>query len=217
MAYNVHGYRAGMARVAEAIAAEAPDVVFLNEAGYLGFGVARLARRLRMERASGARLRRSIPNAVLVRPPWRVVERQVAVFGREGRTLRRGAVVAVIGRAGMRVTAVAVHLGLAGAERLRHVRELTDLLAGRHGRTLMGGDLNEGPDGRAVAWISQRYWDAFAGAGDGDGYTFPSREPRARIDYLFVSEGIRVDRAWVGAAAKASDHLPVIADIVVTG
>jgi len=107
-----------------------------------------------------------------------------------------------------------VHLGLSGEERTEHARELTDLLAGRE-PVVLGGDLNEGPEEPAARWIAGRYWDAARESGR----TFPSWEPRARIDYLFVSEGVAVERAWVGGErfARLSDHLPVLADLELEG
>jgi endonuclease/exonuclease/phosphatase family metal-dependent hydrolase len=213
MTWNVHGFRAGTKPIAEAVRAEAPDVIILNETGYLGFRLRRFARRVGMEGSSGATLRWRIPNAVLVKPPWRVVRGQVAVFPRTGRALRRGAVLAQLGRTGQRVWVVGVHLGLSGPERLRHVRTLTDLLAGRD-PAILGGDLNEDASGEAATWISGRYWDVASEVSDGA--TFPAREPRARIDYLFVSEGIAVERAGNGGQERyvsLSDHLPVLADL----
>ena len=217
MTWNVHGFRAGTRAIAEAVRAEEPDVILLNETGYLGFRLRRFARRVGMEGSSGATLRWRIPNAVLVKPPWRVIRGQVALLPRKGRTLRRGAVLAQLGRTGQRLWVVGVHLGLSGQERLSHAHALTDLLAGRD-PTIVGGDLNEDATGGAATWIGGRYWDVAAEAPDGA--TFPAREPRARIDYLFVSEGISVERAWNGAReryVRLSDHLPVVADLRLGG
>ena len=212
MAWNVHGFRAGTKEIAEAVRAEEPDVLILNETGYLGFRLRRFSRRLGMEGSTGATLRWRIPNAVLVKPPWRVVRGQVAVLPRAGRTLRRGAVLAQLGRTGQRLWVVGVHLGLSGQERAAHAKVLTDLLSGRH-PTVLGGDLNEDASGAAARWISGRFWDAASELPDGA--TFPARDPRARIDYLFVSEGIRVERVATGGEryARLSDHLPVLADL----
>jgi endonuclease/exonuclease/phosphatase family metal-dependent hydrolase len=215
MAWNVHGFRAGTGRVSEVIAEQGPDVALLNEAGYLGFRVQRLGRRLGMGVATGGGLRHRVPNAVLVRPPWRVVDHRVEVLPRSGSELRRGAVMATIGRAGRRLLAVAVHLGLSERERARHAEVLTDLLSGRHEPVIVGGDLNESPDGPAASWIGERYWDAFANLGDG--LTFPGADPRARIDYVFVSSGLEVERAWVAGEPDASDHLAVLADVRLEG
>jgi endonuclease/exonuclease/phosphatase family metal-dependent hydrolase len=214
MAWNVHRFRGGALRLAEAVADERPDIAFLNEVDYLSVRLRRFARGLGMRWASGLGLWRPVPNAVLVRPPWRIVSHRLLRFPREGRTIRRGAVLAVMGRAGLRLGAAAVHLGLSGTERRRHAAALTDVLAGEPAPAIMGGDLNEGPDGPAAAWLAERYWDTFAAAGRNAGFTFPAAEPRARIDYLFVSEGVTVERAWVGEQ-EGSDHLPLFADVVV--
>ena len=90
-------------------------------------------------------------------------------------------------------------------------------MLGLDGPGLVGGDLNETPDGTAVRWLSQRLWDCFATAGEGPGETFRSDQPTARIDYLFANDRVRVERAWVlrgPEAAAGSDHLPLFADLV---
>lgn len=210
MVWNVHGFRAGTKRIAAAVTEAAPDLVLLNETRYLGFHLRRFARRAGLEGASGTGVWRPIPNAVLARRPWRVVDAGKIVFPRTRRTLRRGIVLTIVGRAGTRASAGAVHLGLSGEERAEHARTLTDLLAGRE-PVLLGGDLNEAADEPAARWIADRYWDVARDSGP----TFPAWEPRARIDYLFVSEGVGVERAWVGGQrfAGLSDHLPVLADL----
>jgi len=217
LTYNVHGFRAGVDAVVAAVADEVPDVAFVNEVGR-GRALKRFARWMGMRAASGLRLFRTNPNAVLVRPPWRILERRVVRFTRMANLIPRGLVLARAGHAGLRIWAGSVHLGLSDAERVRHAEELTDALAGLTGPVLLGGDLNEDPDRPAARWISERFWDSFDERGDGVGHTFPSADPRARIDYLFVSEGVRVDAAWVKdgpAVAQASDHLPVFADVFV--
>ena len=215
MAYNVHGFRAGTAEVAAAVESERPDILLLNETRYLGLRLRRFARRVGMRRASGTGVWRPIPNAILVRPPWRIVRKEVLIFPRTRRTVRRGLVVAVGGRAGTRLSIAALHLGLHEGERKEHARVVTDFLAGRREAVVLGGDLNEGPEGPATSWIAGRYWDVFSRAGEGDGSTFPTGDPRARIDYLFVSQGVEVERAWVGGRSFSgtADHLPVVADL----
>lgn len=225
LVYNVHGFRAGVGRVADATSRLRPDVVFLNEAKGRG-RLRRFAGAMEMEIAGhGLRWFGGITNAVLLRPPWRSVGSETVRFTRTGQLSRRGAVVTHLRRPGSHVTAVAVHLGLSDAERMQHARELTDLVAGMAPPILVGGDLNEAPDGKARAWIADRLWDAHTAASPGvsivgTGDTFPARKPRARIDYLFVSEGVEVERSWVAAsreAAAASDHLPLFADVLVAG
>jgi endonuclease/exonuclease/phosphatase family metal-dependent hydrolase len=213
MVWNVHGFRAGTRRMAEAAAIERPDVLIVNETGFLGSRLLLFSRRLGMHRATGLRGVRRIRNAVLVRPPWRIVRRRVIRLPRSGGNRRRGMVVAEIGRAGRRLSAAAVHLGLSAPERIEHARLLTDSLAG-HDVVVLGGDLNEGPDGPASSWIAERLWDVLR---DTDGPSFPSRTPTTRIDYLFVSETLLPARSWVGGDVyrELSDHLPVLADLSV--
>lgn len=109
------------------------------------------------------------------------------------------------------LTITTTHLGLVGEERLRHAREILDALP-PSGRLVLAGDLNEEPDGPAVALLMQRFDDAFMIAGEGRGETFPSSGPRQRIDYVLVS-GVRVISCEV-IEALAADHRPVVAEIV---
>src|SRR5207244_9340553 len=93
---------------------------------------------------------RQVRNAVLVRPPWRVVSYRLHRFERSQRFYPRGALIAVIGRAGYRISALSVHLGLAPSERIRHVHELTDLTVAMPEPVLIGADVNEDADVKAA-------------------------------------------------------------------
>lgn len=217
VAWNLRGLRAGPPAVAVAVAEEAPDLALLTEVGRTGWRLGRLQRLTGMGGVAGVRLLgRGITNAVLVRPPWRIVEHSTVALSHRRGTLPRGMVTAVVGRSGYRLTAGAVHLGLSDPERVEHARELTDLLPSLRQPVVVGGDLNEPPEGAAASWIGERLWDAFAEAGQGAGETYPASMPTARIDYLFVSQGVRLERAWVKRDPEvelASDHLPVFADV----
>lgn len=215
--YNVHGFRSGVADVAAVVHALEPDLLLLNETGGR-LALRRLSRALGMELASDpwSPLRRRIKNAVLARPPWRIVGHRLHRFGDVRRPLNpRGALVAQVGRTGRRVWVLAIHLGLHPLERLHAAEELADLARGLEGPVLIGGDCNELPGGRAVSFLADRFWDAWAGEG---GETFPAEDPSSRIDYLFVSEELRVERAVVPRderAGRASDHLPLATDLAI--
>ncbi|MEM8933082.1 MAG: endonuclease/exonuclease/phosphatase family protein, partial [Acidobacteriota bacterium] len=74
-----------------------------------------------------------------------------------------------------------------GAERLEQVRALIDLWGGRE-RTVIAGDLNAEPDRPEMELLRNAgLIDAFAAWGDGDGFTFRSKAPYERIDYLWLS------------------------------
>ena len=217
LVYNVRGFRDGADRVASVLERFEPDIVLLNESGGR-WRLRRFAKRVQMKAVGDpwSPFRRRVKDAVLVRAPWRVLERRFRRLGDSARWYPRGTVVVRVARSGYRLWAAAVHLGLRPAERRRHAEELGDLLRGLDGPVVVGGDLNETPSGRAVSFLSERFWDTWLLGGDVAGETFPADEPTARIDYLFVSEGIRVERALVPAIPEvrvASDHRPVVAEL----
>jgi endonuclease/exonuclease/phosphatase family metal-dependent hydrolase len=215
--FNVQSFRAGLTAAAaalrEAADDEPVDLVLLQECGPRRVAL-RFADLLAMETLSTHRPFNRVRNAVLFRGPWQPGSSpSVANLSRQGRMLRRGYIAVPLRAAGVRLTAVSVHLGLGPVERVRHVAELTDALAGIRGPVVVGADLNEGPEGPAARWMADRLFDSFHVAGESPGDTFPARAPTARIDYLFVSEGVSVLRAWTGGSGEASDHRPVFADL----
>jgi endonuclease/exonuclease/phosphatase family metal-dependent hydrolase len=217
LVYNVHGFRAGIDRVARVVDRWRPDLVLMNESG----GRTRLRRfagAVGMEVAADpwSPLRRRVKNAVLVRAPWVLIEHRLHRFAGGPVLLPRGALVATIGMGAERVAAVATHLGLHPLERRRHAEQLVRLVNGVAGPVVLGGDLNEGPDGRAATLLAGRWRDVWSLGGDAAGETFPATRATARIDYLFVSDGVRVELAIVPDdedARAASDHRPLVVEL----
>lgn len=227
--YNVRGFRDGPGRVAALLGSLEPDLLLLNETGGRR-ALRRVSRVLGMEVAADpwSPLRRRVKNAVLARPPWRLVSHRLHRFVRSQPLYPRGALIARVGRSGTRLWAVSIHLGLHPGERRRHAEELADMARGLGGPVVIGGDLNDTPDGRAPRHLAERFWDAWvtaasatASASDpGSGATFPATDPTARIDYLFVSEGPVVVRAAVvqgELAAASSDHRPLMVELALEG
>jgi endonuclease/exonuclease/phosphatase family metal-dependent hydrolase len=215
--YNVRGFRDGVGDVVDVVDRSAPDLLLVQESGPRRT-LRSFAAAVGMEPAADpwSPFHRRVKNAVFARPPWRVIQARLHRFAGSARFYPRGALVVQAGRAGRRLWVVSLHLGLAPAERNAHVRELTDVCAGLAGAPIvLGGDLNATPDQRAPGWLADRYWDAWVAAGEGEGATFPAREPTARIDYVFASAGLSVESASVGKAPDASDHLPVIVDLAI--
>ncbi|WP_343235229.1 endonuclease/exonuclease/phosphatase family protein [Streptomyces sp. SID10853] len=83
--------------------------------------------------------------------------------------------------------------------------------AGPGGRTVLLGDLNGTMDDRAFSGITAQLHSAQEVAGDGFGFTWPTKFPVARIDQILV-RGVRPESSWV-LPANGSDHLPVAAGI----
>jgi endonuclease/exonuclease/phosphatase (EEP) superfamily protein YafD len=76
----------------------------------------------------------------------------------------------------------------------------------------VAGDFNNPPRGVLYRRMSVQLSDSFRAAGGGFGYTFRSDFPAMRIDYIWCAPGVRVVRCRT-VRSRASDHLPVIADI----
>ena len=111
------------------------------------------------------------------------------------------------------LTVLATHLHHVDDEghlRAPQVKALLDAWGGRE-RTVLMGDLNAQPsDPEMVLMEEAGLVDAFAASPehDGPGYTFPARDPRKRIDYIWVSPDLRpTDFSLSGGTA--SDHLAV--------
>jgi len=100
------------------------------------------------------------------------------------------------------------------AERLANVEQFREVLA-EYGNmpTLFGGDFNDTPASRTCAAMAATFDGVWVKAGDGVGFTIPSREPNKRIDFLWLRHGapLRPIRAWV-PRSEGSDHLPVVAE-----
>lgn len=217
--YNVRGFRDGRQRVASVVNDLQPDVLLLQETG------PRRARRrfandlgMRAARDPWSPLRRRVKNAVLLAEPWRLVSVELVRFGASKRWYPRGAIVVHAATNDHTLYALSTHLGLDGAERGRQALELERLVAALdEDMVVVGGDMNATPDLRASGRIATRLSDAWLSVGTGDGATFPASAPVARIDYVFVSDGLEIMGAMVGGdgASEASDHLPLAVDLVI--
>jgi endonuclease/exonuclease/phosphatase family metal-dependent hydrolase len=109
------------------------------------------------------------------------------------------------------------------ANRLQQAAELNRLFAGAEDdtATILAGDLNAEPASETMGMLLARWWDAAARA---EGIspeemgarqlTYPSNEPRKRIDYVLVRPtggAWRVLSTRVITETVASDHSPVLA------
>lgn len=83
---------------------------------------------------------------------------------------------------------------------------------------LLMGDFNAHPHQADVQHLLRSGWiDLWDTMGDGPGYTYPSHEPVARIDYILSSPALAAAFRWIRVdTSLGSDHLPVIAEIDLT-
>ncbi|MFI2753564.1 endonuclease/exonuclease/phosphatase family protein [Cellulomonas sp. P22] len=214
MTYNLKSLQVDEAAAAAVVRLEQPDVLGVQEPPRGPFRRARLRRfaaRAGMRVAVGAYRART--TALLVRPGCRVEEpRAHRLRWRVGWT-RRGFVTARVDG----VDVVVLHLSVHADERARHLDVIEERIDELSGPLVVLGDLNERPDGPAWARLARHGRDA---AETAPAPTFRAPAPRHRIDAVLVSpelgvRGVRVLRD--AAARRASDHLPVVADLDVPG
>lgn len=136
----------------------------------------------------------------------------------------RGALWVEMTAGGAAIQVLTTHFGLLGAERIAQAEALLgpDWLDDPACRapTVLLGDFNATGWSRAYRRLSRRLTDARRLTGERrwrrGGASFPSRFPLLRIDHVFVSEHVAVERVAVvdtPLARQASDHLPVLAEI----
>jgi endonuclease/exonuclease/phosphatase family metal-dependent hydrolase len=238
MTYNVHSCigtdgKISPQRVAAVIARSNPDIVGLQE---LDAGLSRtgrvhqaqeIARLLRMDYRFHPSLQveeGGYGNAVLSRFPIRLVKagKLPAPEGR-GDLEERGALWVEVVLPHLRLNVIFTHLGLDRGERLVQAGQLLggEWLASPECRSpvVFGGDLNA----ISGSTVHRLFRDSFLDAAERRARrrplrTWPSRYPFVGIDHLFVSRDIVVRGVSVPstpAARTASDHLPLVAELLV--
>lgn len=73
---------------------------------------------------------------------------------------------------------------------------------------LLMGDFNLTPDSPIVSGLS----DLLADTAEGEQLTFPSEDPKSKIDYIFASRDFKVLRSFADGVV-ISDHLPLFAEL----
>jgi endonuclease/exonuclease/phosphatase family metal-dependent hydrolase len=118
----------------------------------------------------------------------------------------------------VRLTLAGTHLSLDPVERDKQARRLVGRLTGPS--VVLGADVNDTPGSQTWRVLTETLHDAHAVAPSGGDLTFPARDPNRRLDAVFVSPGITVTGAGVPTGlvdpAAATDHLPVVADLVLS-
>jgi endonuclease/exonuclease/phosphatase family metal-dependent hydrolase len=236
MTYNVHSCggmdgRVSPHRVARAIAEQAPDVVALQE---LDLGRRRsraedqaaiIARQLGMHLAFCPTVtvgEEHYGHALLSRWPVEIVKRaklpeDPRSWWREPRSLLW--VQVTIGAAKLHV--VTAHLGLGPRERVLQMKFiLGDECLGAlppDEPVLLCGDFNLTPGSEPYRLAAGRLRDVqITAAQHRPRATFSSLRPFLRLDHMFISAQLAVERVWVPRNALtrvASDHLPLLAEL----
>ncbi|WP_029432898.1 endonuclease/exonuclease/phosphatase family protein [Blastococcus sp. URHD0036] len=232
--------RHDLARLATVLAAAEADLICLQEVDRR-FGARSedvdqallLSRALDMQLAWGPAIdeprrdgadRRQYGNALLSRLPVLVSE----VHRLPGSGEPRSALQTMVELDGGTLWVTATHLTTDSAdERAGQVAALAGLQTEAMGAGVLVGDFNATPDAAELQELQERFTDAWELASakedragwrfwtSGQGLTHPSGSPRRRIDQVWVSPGVTVVSARVLDAEGASDHLPLVVDLLV--
>lgn len=222
LSYNIRSMRDDRGALARVIQACAPDLVLVQEAPRFfrwRKAAARLARDTGLVYVTGG----ATTAGPMVLSSLRVhVERtEDVLLPRTPGLHQRGLATAVVRIGGSRLAVLSCHLSLNARERYEQSGLLLDHLASMGERyAVVGGDLNDRPDGRAFGRLAGVLRDGWATAPWGDEFTSEPATPRQRIDALFVTPGVEVlgcgvPRGLPGVTERdllaATDHLPVLA------
>ncbi len=155
--------------------------------------------------------------AVISRYPMRIVKAEA--LPRASKMEARGAMWVEIDRNGERIQVINTHLSLVPRERLLQAQTL---MGGKwigsakatHTPVVLCGDFNMFPRSKVYQTVQQGLNDAGIRAlRQGEIRTWLGV---ARLDYIFVSEGIEIDHAFTPRTfltRKASDHTPLVVDM----
>ena len=232
MTYNVHlcigtDRRLDVGRVADVIAAQAPDIIALQE---LDVGRARtggldqaqeLATRLGMRFHFNAAMsfeNEAYGDAIMTHLPERLVKTgPLPGYPRLRGLEPRGALWVSVQVGGRDVQVITTHLGLLPQEQRRQAAALAGINwlgnPERRNPTIFLGDLNTHRGSPICQALLHGLKDTRDGAGGVP--TFPSTLPIVGIDHVFVSHDIAIQAISTPRdrlSRQASDHLPLVVD-----
>ncbi|HWS36787.1 MAG TPA: endonuclease/exonuclease/phosphatase family protein [Actinoplanes sp.] len=213
VSWNVHGLRDDRAALTGLVRELAPDVLVVQEAPRRfrwRQKCAHLASETDLVVAEGGLP--SLGNLLLVSLRVRVRRSWCLRYPLTPGRHMRGAAFAEGEVRGARFTVSGSHLATDAAERPSQAALWKSELDAVKGPLIVAADLNEGPGGSAWRMIE----DGLTGSSE-DVPTFPASAPSRRIDGLFVSPDVSIERHEIistGRARVASDHLPIVVDLL---
>lgn len=150
-------------------------------------------------------------NAVLSR--WKVAEAWNLTLPTRigGQAENRCLIITEIETCGRKFYFLNTHLGLDQRERLRQVEAILEAAGKLQGPVLLAGDFNAEPASPEIRQIKRYFTDTAEEAG-ATAATFPSHQPRFRLDYIFASPHWEVLAART-VTSLASDHLPLLVEL----
>lgn len=121
-----------------------------------------------------------------------------------------------IEKGGMEIHIFNTHLDYRGDPmvRIAQVAETLEIMDSVDAPIVLAGDLNARPDAPELSPLFNRLDDVWMQKEGDPGFTFPSDQPDRRIDYILHSGHFQVTDTFT-VQTEASDHLPVVANLVI--
>lgn len=149
-------------------------------------------------------------NAILSKFP--ILAKENLIMKKTETAEDRSVAVTKVRIANQSITFIATHLSLADKERLEQVKFIADYVRSVDTPVVVVGDWNSEPGSPAYKTITRQLVDAAAFMGltapTFRGFPLQKSDPGLCIDYVFVSEDIKVHSVEV-IDTPASDHFPV--------
>lgn len=103
------------------------------------------------------------------------------------------------------------HLSLSTHHRLEQIKEIGKILASSQKPSVLAGDFN-------IRHVNELYPLRDVGFYSFDEHdTFPSWNPKRKLDAILVNSGISIHRTYVDHEYRESDHLPLVAECEIVG
>jgi endonuclease/exonuclease/phosphatase family metal-dependent hydrolase len=234
ISYNIrHGLgmdgKVDLPRIAEVIRVSGAQVAVLQEVDR-GMGrtqrrdlTAELAKALGWQGVFDANLRTAdkgqYGNALLTSLPIKAWKNRVFPQTQPGEP--RGLLRATLIWEGREVEVLTTHLDASkdDAERRHQVGLIREALLGLPAERafILAGDFNALPTATTLTPLRERWTDAWASLETTPGHTFPSDQPRERIDYFWYDAGRVQPVRLLIPDTQASDHRPLVATFILKG
>jgi endonuclease/exonuclease/phosphatase family metal-dependent hydrolase len=224
LSYNVRSMRDDRAALARVIRACAPDVVCVQEAPRFfrwRKHAAWLARESGLVTVTGGAT--AAGPMILANLRAHVERTEDLLLPRTPGLHQRGLATAVLRFGAARLAVISCHLSVNPVERYTQAGLLLDRVATvGEPHTVVGGDFNDHPDGRAFSRIASELQDGWAVRPWGGEYTSRPGDPYQRLDAIFATKGVeflgcgvpeRLSGVWAEDLVAATDHLPVLAAV----
>lgn len=153
-------------------------------------------------------------NAIVTKFPiknYRTVKLKMTEKQIEDGYEHRAMLIAELDVMGRPLTVIATHFDLKEDARLASVKVLEDELKTINTPVVLMGDFNAFPDSEVISELSKLL--TYAGDDINEPVTFPSTNPKYKIDYIFKSNDINTRNIRILPDIKCSDHSPLVVDM----